>query len=398
MSGVLGGYKSVDAADVYKSGHLAAQLTRRPDGAVEFGYLDGYDGRRVAATLPVQAARTVTPGGGVPAFFAGLLPEGHRLTVLRRATKTSMSDELTLLLAVGADTPGDVQIVPSGEAPSEPAARIDGPLDQLDFRELTEAVDLHALPGVQQKASAVMLTRPIRVGRRDAILKAEPAEYPGLVRNEAAHLGAMRTLRIPVARAQVVADRNSVEGLLVERFDRVAGPSGVKRLELEDAAQLLGVLPADKYRVAAEDAALAVLGVVAARPVAARNLLIQFLFAWLSGNGDLHAKNLSALRDGGGTVSVAPVYDVLSTAVYADLDLDLALPVAGRVTRLRWRHWRDFAAALGVPDRVLAGAVRLVLGAVADIDLADLGYRGSPLRRAERELRHRRAELPDDVG
>ena len=43
-----------------------------------------------------------------------LLPEGRRLGALRRAVKTSADDELSLLLAVGADAIGDVQVVPSG--------------------------------------------------------------------------------------------------------------------------------------------------------------------------------------------------------------------------------------------------------------------------------------------
>jgi serine/threonine-protein kinase HipA len=47
-----------------------------------------------------------TGSGALPAFFSGLLPEGHRLTVLKNAVKTSLGDELSLPLAVGADVPG----------------------------------------------------------------------------------------------------------------------------------------------------------------------------------------------------------------------------------------------------------------------------------------------------
>ncbi len=54
--------------------------------------------------------------GALPPFFSGLLPAGRRLTALRSAVKTSADDELTLLLAVGADTIGDVQILPHGDA------------------------------------------------------------------------------------------------------------------------------------------------------------------------------------------------------------------------------------------------------------------------------------------
>src|SRR5438552_2279477 len=51
----------------------------------------------VATTLPVTPEPLVRTGGAVPAYFAGLLPEGRRLGALRRAVKTSADDELSLL-------------------------------------------------------------------------------------------------------------------------------------------------------------------------------------------------------------------------------------------------------------------------------------------------------------
>ena len=101
----------VIAADVYTGGVLAATLTRTEQG-VAFAYVDGYDGPSVASTLPVGSRTVERPGGALPAYFAGLLPEGRRLGALRRAVKTSLDDELTLLLAVGVDTIGNVDVVP----------------------------------------------------------------------------------------------------------------------------------------------------------------------------------------------------------------------------------------------------------------------------------------------
>lgn len=104
--------RDVEQADVYKSGRLAATLTRTADG-VAFRYRDEWidaGGPAVATTLPVAAGPVVRPGGALPAYFVGLLPEGGRLGALRRAVKTSADDELSLLLAVGADAIGDVQV------------------------------------------------------------------------------------------------------------------------------------------------------------------------------------------------------------------------------------------------------------------------------------------------
>jgi HipA-like protein len=114
----------VETADVYKAAALAARLARTPDGVL-FSYVDGYDGPPVATTLPQSAASVARPGGALPAYFAGLLPEGRRLGALRRAVKTSLDDELSLLLAVGSDTIGDVQVLPAGMPLTSAAAGLE---------------------------------------------------------------------------------------------------------------------------------------------------------------------------------------------------------------------------------------------------------------------------------
>jgi serine/threonine-protein kinase HipA len=128
MSETLEHFRVVLSADVYKRGIRAATLTRDTLG-ISFQYLREYldlGGVPVATTLPLSDQPVRTPAGAVPAFFAGLLPEGRRLSSLRRAVKTSADDELSLLLAVGRDTVRDVQVVPEGDmpTPSEPLLRV----------------------------------------------------------------------------------------------------------------------------------------------------------------------------------------------------------------------------------------------------------------------------------
>ena len=403
--------RRVRSADVLKAGRLAGRLERRPDGGIEFRYLDEYlrgaDPEPVAFALPLGPDAVHTPSGSLPAFFAGLLPEGHRLTVLRRAVKTSASDELSLLLAVGEDAPGDVQIVPEGVEPSEPPPVIGAEAsDALDFNALVDELDRHAIPGMQRKASASMISTPLATRSGRYILKLSPIEYPHLVENEAAHLAAARALKVPVSAAAVVHDRDGTPGLLVQRFDRVRGDDGAwLRLALEDATQVLGQPPAAKYNVDGEHVVTALAGVCGAPAVATRNLYLQFLFAWLTGNGDLHAKNLAVLRaDAGGRPgrpgspgsrcnrwAIAPVYDIPCTLVYGDDSM--ALPIAGRTRRLRLHHWREFGSAIGLPERAAASAERVALAASGRVDLAELPFHGSPLNGALRELRLRRGEL-----
>lgn len=386
--------KRVTVADVHKSGTHVGTLTRSPAGEVTFAYLPGHRGDAVASTLPLDVGPVTRPGGGLPPFFAGLLPEGHRLTVLRRAAKTSADDELTLLLGIGGDLPGDVQVVPAGVAPADPQPLASDYPAGLDFAALTDSPDRHGLPGVQAKASASMVNTPLALRGSRALLKIDPPDHPHLVENEALHLAGARALRIPVAEHAVLHDRHGRAGLLVTRFDRERQTDGsFRRLALEDAAQALDVYPAQKYAVSTEEVILALAGLAAATPVAARNLYLQFLFAWLTGNGDLHAKNVSVLQGTDGRWQVAPVYDVPCTALYGDMSM--ALSIDGRTKNLRRRHWEALADTIGLPQRAADAALRTALTAADRIALSVLPFDGSPLHGAERELRHRRGELRD---
>ena len=386
----------VRSADVHKGGVLAGRLVRAGHGGVGFSYVAEYltSGLpAVASSLPLTDLPVETPAGALPPFFAGLLPEGHRLSVLRDATKTSLDDELTLLLAVGADAPGDVQVVPTGENPVEPAPLADTSRpEELDFAALANAVDRHAIPGVQDKASASMLTTPRSLRGQRYLLKLDPPNHAHLLANESAHLSAAKELKIPVAKSRIITDMHGLPGLLVERFDRVQDKdrSGV-RLPMEDGAQVMGLPPASKYSVTSEDVAAALAGRCKAPLVASRNLYLQFVFAWLTGNGDLHAKNLSILGGRHGGFAMAPIYDIPCTLLYGDDSL--ALPVSGKTKNLKARHWADFAATLGLPQRAADKANALALSAAEKVKLEGLPFTGSPLRGALRELRFRRGEV-----
>ncbi len=68
------------------------------------------------------------------------------------------------------------------------------PAGHYDFSEVRNTLDLHAIPGVQDKASAQMITAPVADRLSHAIWKLNPTDYPGLVQNEFAHLEAARKL------------------------------------------------------------------------------------------------------------------------------------------------------------------------------------------------------------
>jgi serine/threonine-protein kinase HipA len=365
VSASLEHVRFVEAADVYKAGAPAASLRRSGRGVV-FAYDEDYragGGPPVASTLPLSAEAMVTPAGAVPAFFAGLLPEGRRLAALRRAVKTSADDELSLLIAVGADAIGDVQVVPHGQPPARPPPRLDV-RDWSDVRfadvlhEDPARVDLAALPGVQAKVSAATIAVP---AAGLFILKLDPPEYPHVVANEHFFLEAARLSGLPAAEAELVTDADGRPGLLVRRFDRAVADGQVVTFAQEDACQVLGRYPADKYTVTAEQALAGLVALTRAKPVAARDLLAQVAFAYLTGNGDQHAKNLSVVRDAAGEWRATPAYDLPSTYPYGDVTM--ALSIGGRVREdITRASFLELGVGLGVPER----ATRKVLDRLCD--------------------------------
>src|SRR5690606_42145011 len=95
-------------------------------------------------------------------------------------------------------------------------------------------------------------------------------------------------------------DREGRPGLVVERFDRRRRDDGtLELLAQEDGCQVADRYPADKYALTTEEVVEGLARACRARPVAARDLVRQVAFAYLTGNGDQHAKNLSIGRIGG---------------------------------------------------------------------------------------------------
>lgn len=370
-------------------GDAAAAVIERTREGTEFRYLDDYSDRPVATTLPLSTDPVRLPPGQLPPFFAGLLPEGRRLSALKRSVKTSADDDLGLLLAVGANTVGNVSVLPEGEQLEVSESGIDLGNGDLDFASvLAESgiVDPQALAGVQEKASARTIAIPVG---SDAIVKISPPEYPQLVENEFTCLEAYATMpgmKGRVVKPAILHDVHGRSGLVVPRFEG----QFPEKLPVEDAAQLLGIYPADKYNVSYEEVSEAVLSIVAAPAFAAREIARQLAFAWLSGNGDLHAKNVSVINKGRG-YELAPVYDIPSTVPYGDHTL--ALEVAGSRDGLSRRKFLAFSESLGLTEKVANKVAEQVLAATANLaqQLIDAcSYDPRRVRDLSRMLRNRR--------
>lgn len=373
----LGQLRLVKAADVYKAGVSAGVLHRMVD-RTEFLYRPEYldaGGLPVAWSLPARAEAFIAPAAAVPAFFAGLLPEGRRLTALRRSVGTSADDEFSMLLAVGGDAIGDVQVVPAGDSPPDTTPIIIDDFSKVVFADLfAQAIgqqpDRTALPGLQDKISGQMLNVPVRGRARAYILKLNPPEFPHLVENEHFFFRAAAHTRLRLAEVELVHDQIGAPGLLVHRFDRISEDDHLRPLAVEDACQVLGRWPGDKYVISTEEAITGLARCCRASGVAVLELYRLLVFAYLSGNGDLHGKNLAILQDQHGEWRITPAYDLPSSAVYGDRAM--ALSIGGRIRQqLSWPMLRTLGETIGIPVRLAASVIREQIAA-ADIWIGEL--------------------------
>lgn len=226
-----------------------------------------------------------------------------------------------------------------------------------------------SIGGVQPKVSAVL--RPAE-GRFEVvttggrwILKPDNPAYPEVPANEdlAMRLAAAAGVRtadhaLVYARGEG-GDSDDSPGALVyavRRFDRVGRG---QKLALEDFGQLLGLDRETKYDASMEKAAAAVDAFCTFPAVERVELFRRTLVAFLSGNEDMHLKNLAVLTERDGLRRLSPAYDLVASAAVLRDPQELALPVAGKRARLRRKHLVDYYGRerLGLTERVVDGVL-----------------------------------------
>lgn len=373
--------RDVNSVTVVKNDEPVGVLARTSHGA-EFTYDEAFRTRclsnhslGVACTLSPSSAKHTVTGINVHPFFAGLLPEGLRLKALRRSLKTSEDDLFTMLIAVGEESIGDVCVVSDTSLQRERLKPVS--LEQADFQALLEesispalrrdAVDI-GVPGVMPKLSASMITFPVRVkeSRKEYILKLQPKEYPRLIQNEAFFMRLAKACGLTTAEVKVVEDAQGHSGLLVTRFDRIfhRETKTFRRLHQEDACQLLGSYPHDKYRLPARMICEAIARFSAAPIIDIKRFIDLYIFSYIIGNGDLHAKNISLLaQKDSELLALSPCYDIVSTLPYGDRRM--AIQLGGRDDSFSRSDFVSFAAQFSIPSKAIENSIAVLLKKIA---------------------------------
>ncbi|MBG6075365.1 type II toxin-antitoxin system HipA family toxin [Polaromonas sp. CG_9.11] len=396
---------------VWLFGRLVGTLAQI-DGRLGFSYAPEWlaqtDAVPMSQSLPLQPDpfddRATRP------FFAGLLPEGDMRKLVAQALHVSRQNDFALLDGIGGECAGAVTLLEPGQTPqvgvTEDAVRwlvnadLISVLDDMPRRpmlageqdmRLSLAGAQDKLPVVVRLESGVVQIGLPRFGSPSThILKPAIPGIEGSVFNEGFCMALARALKLDVANAvihHIEEDPQQRQFLLVERYDRqhAQADSAIHsttlsvRLHQEDFCQALGFPPETKYQnEGGPDLAQAFeLLRRATRPSAPSTLrLLDFvIFNALVGNHDAHSKNFSLLYTPQGallTGSLAPLYDVLCTAVYPGLTDKMAMKIGSKYkfSEVQARHWTQFATDAQLSPALVKKRILDIAKRLPDLALA----------------------------
>ena len=325
----------------------AGLLDRSGERGSTFLYLpDTPPARAVSVTMPVRLP-SWDRGFGLPPIFEMNLPEGALRERLRLAfaKATGTFDEFDLLAVVGRSQVGRIRYTGQKEQLEEDvpfqsvdeilARRRDGDL----FHYLIEKfASFSGISGVQpkilvrdEKASAALSTANPRLsqsyrGATHIVKFWEPNEFPQLAANEYFCLKAAEVCGLEVPPHRIAEDGMA---LVIDRFD--LRPDGTYR-GYEDFCVLNARRTDEKYRGSYETSIMKRFQQFANSPHVNDDLEKLFTLIALNcalRNGDAHLKNFGIVYDDVlGEARLAPVYDLVTTAIYLPKD-SMALTLNG---------------------------------------------------------------------
>lgn len=340
----------------------------------------------LSASLPVQSG-AFAPARSAP-FFEGLLPEGAVRASIARSFHLSEEDGFGLLKALGADCAGAVTLLPPDVEPGLRRGKEGPNLFGDELGRLIEELPQHPL-GIDLKPDGVRLSlggiqpklvlagsfaihgivggriltgfcQPLDGAPSTCLLKPESGEYEYLVANEAFCMGIARSVGLEAAETDMI-EIGATPCLYAERFDRMRDGLLVTRVHQEDMCQALGMLPAAKYEENGGPSVAVIVDLLRRLrgPRMARDIndfIHAVLINFLLGNSDAHGKNFALLYSLDSGIRLAPLYDIVSTAVYPDVTDRMAMAIGGEVDpgQVDLAAWGRLAEECGLGGGVAA--------------------------------------------
>jgi len=361
----------------------------------EFVYAESWVGatntRPISLSLPLRVSQEPYRKG-VQEFFDNLLPDNRQIRErIQRRFAARSSAAFDLLLEIGRDCVGALQLVPEGNPPPD-VQRITGtPLTAGDIEKLLigavgprigreeENDDSFriSIAGAQEKTALLWHNggwlQPSGATPTTHILKLPiGTNAPGIdlstsVENEwlCAQITEQFGIQVAKCRMETFGEQKA---LVVDRFDRklARDEKWYLRLPQEDFCQATGKSPDEKYESEGGPGIDAIMEILQNSERAAEDQMdfmrTQVVF-WMLAAIDGHAKNFSIFLLPKGAYQLTPRYDILSAypvlghgrGKLAPERIKMAMSVKGKSRHYLWteihaRHWVETAKRHGITN------------------------------------------------
>lgn len=293
-----------------------------------FNYGQVPDCVSVSLTMPVRQESYAR--GDLMGVFAMNRPEGYlRYIIEERLARLGTPSDMFLLFLAGRNQIGRLTYcVPGESVPEHDGEHLEELLSSPSAKLFARLIDQYALgsgiSGVQPKAVVPIALETQRLPDEhtalplnSVIVKAEGDDFPGIARNEFFCMSVAKEAGLEVPRFWLSDDGKL---FVMARFDR--HPDG-SALGFEDMGVLTGK---PKYEGSYEMIAKAVDIFTGSDHQQSVRLFERVALSCLLRDGDAHMKNIGIVyEDPSGPRRLAPVFDVVCTDIYPELDGRLAL-------------------------------------------------------------------------
>lgn len=402
-------FNKIRQLEIHTPQGVCGRLTK--ESRFIFNYSHVSDEAAVSLVMPVREESYAS--GDLMGVFAMNRPEGYlRYVVEEHLKRLGAPSDMFLLFLAGSNQIGRLTYMLPGEGlPQSAGEHLDDLLSSPSGALFKRLLDRYALgsgiSGIQPKA-LVPIANDNKIGGpaehtavplKTVIVKAEGDDYPGLARNEFFCMSVAEEAGLDVPKFWLSDDGHL---FLMSRFDRQ--PDGTA-LGFEDMAVLTGRTEKEKYEGSYEMIARAVETFAGDDSVGQLRRLFErvVLSCWLR-DGDAHLKNFGMIYEHPAAARrLAPIYDVVCTDVYPELDGLMALKLNKSKTFPTNEELIEYGNRLGLgSDDVtdIFGRIEVAYHTVISRCESDPRYQGdsllSDIRKAiERTgLRDRKSALP----
>ena len=343
-------------------------------------YIEQKDPRAVSVSLPIQEEPFSPDRTRV--FFDGLLPEGFMRRSIAANIHLDESDYLSILYSLGKECLGAVRIDESDEVPeSGYEALTSAQVEELAAEGTTKSTEIviktHlSLTGASGKVGLYYDEKkdrwylPCGAAPSTHIVKQSHVRLDGIVTNEQLSMLTARKCGIDTPESFIIntGRGNEPEVLFAtKRYDRIIDENSPLigklkrpyRLHQEDFAQAMGIESFEKYEREGQNYAEKMFEMIrnhTKRPLEDQlRLWDRIVYNFVLGNTDAHIKNHSLLYDPHMEgISLAPAYDLISTAIYESTTKDMSFNIGGirNLDSIDEERFRSLAATAGIGERI----------------------------------------------